>query len=282
MPSFQEWAHLYSRPDVYGLEFLHANFVRHRYPRHVHDFYVFGIIETGLQTFSYRRNKHATAQGGIIILNPDEPHTGEPATPTGFTWKAIYPSADLLRLVANQIIGRNTSLPFFTDPVIYDPALAAQLLRLHQTLLAPESSLSSETNLLTFVSALITRYADTRLVAAEPSEANAALRKVRDYLEAHYAEAISLNQLAQMASLSPYHLTRLFSKQWGIPPHAYLESVRIRQARRLLALGQPIVEVALATGFADQSHFTHRFRRSVGVPPGEYVKDSKITTDKRT
>ena len=47
-----EWAHLYSRPDVYGLEFLHANFVRHRYPRHVHDFYVVGIIEAGRQTFS--------------------------------------------------------------------------------------------------------------------------------------------------------------------------------------------------------------------------------------
>jgi len=274
-----EQAHFYHRPDVYGLDVLHASFVRHRYPRHVHDFYVFGIIERGFQTFSYRRDKHATTQGGIIVLNPDEPHTGEPAAPTGFTWKAIYPSADLLRSVASQIMDRNAPLPFFTQPVTYDPDLAARLLRLHQSLVTPTAGLSSETYFLDFVSALITRYADARFVAPRPAQATAALRRVRDYIETHYADAISLDQLAQIAALSPYHLTRMFNRQFGLPPHAYLESVRIHHARQMLVLGQPIVEVALATGFADQSHFTQRFRRSVGVPPGEFLKERKIATD---
>ena len=80
-------------------------------------------------------------------------------------------------------------------------------------------------------------------------------------------------------SISPYHLARLFNSQMGIPPHAYLDSVRIRQARRLLTLGRPILEVALATGFADQSHFTRRFKRTVGVPPGDFVKHRKIVQD---
>lgn len=279
MPASQEWARLYTRPDVYGLEFLHANFVRHRYPRHVHDFYVVGIIEAGRQTFSYRRDKHATAPGGIIILNPDEPHTGESAAETGFTYKAIYPSANLMRTVAAQITGRDVPLPFFTGPVIYDPALAARFLSLHQTLVAPGSGLFGETILLEFFATLIARYTDARFVAAGPPRANTAIRTVRDYLEAHYAEPVSLDQLARLVSLSPYHLARLFSSQMGIPPHAYLESVRIRQARHLLALGQPLIEVALATGFADQSHFTQRFKRAVGVPPGEYVKERKITQD---
>src|SRR5438128_12047210 len=112
MQSAQEWAHLYHRPDVHGLEFLHANFIRHHYARHVHDFYVFGIIENGVQSFSYRRNKHITTPGGVTILNPNEPHTGEPATPLGFTWKAIYPSAELLSTFTSQITGHNGSLPF--------------------------------------------------------------------------------------------------------------------------------------------------------------------------
>ncbi len=274
-----EWARLYSRPDVYDLEFLQAKFVRHRYARHVHEFYVFGIIESGLQTFSYRRDKHRTAPGGVIILNPDEPHTGEPAAQGGFIWKAIYPSPELMRDAASQITGRSQPLPFFSDPVVYDPELATQLLRLHQALLAPESSLPSETHLLAFLTTLITRYADARISAAEPQPNRAAIRRVRDYLEAHYADDLSLNQLARVAALSPYHLSRLFCDQFGIPPHAYLESIRIRHARRLLASGVPIVEVALETGFADQSHFTQRFKRMVGVPPGQYVKDRNFTQD---
>ena len=85
----KEEATFYTRPDVYGVQFLHANYINHKFARHVHDYFVVGIIEGGLQTFSYRGAKHGTATSGIILLNPDEPHTGEPATPAGFRYKAV-------------------------------------------------------------------------------------------------------------------------------------------------------------------------------------------------
>ena len=268
-----------SRPDVFGLEALSARFIRHRYPRHVHEFYVFGMIAAGRQTFSTRRARHATAAGGLILLNPDEPHTGEPAGESGFAYKAIYPSAELMREVAGQLGARGGALPFFSGPITYDRDLVGRFLRLHQALVSPEARLAGETLLVGFLAAVIGRCADLRLVAADPPEASPAILMVRDYLEAHYAEPVSLAELARLVSISPYHLARLFTFQMGIPPHAYLESVRIRQARRLLALGRPILEVALATGFADQSHFTRRFKRTVGVPPGDFVKHRKIVQD---
>src|SRR4051812_37183900 len=279
-----EWSRFYSRPDVYNIEFIHANFVRHRFARHVHEYYVFGFIEAGLQTFSYRRTTHATAPHGIIILNPDEPHTGEAATPEGFTYKAIYPSADLLRSVASDVTGRNAALPFFTTPVIYDAEISARLLNLHAALVSPASTLAGEVNFLDVFARLISRYADSRFAPVGPREETAAIRQVRDFIEAHYAEDISLGQLSRLVWLSPYYLARSFTAQIGIPPHAYLESVRIRHAQRLLTLGLPISEVALSTGFAHQSHFTNRFKRLVGVAPGHYlkqgeVKQSKITQD---
>jgi AraC-like DNA-binding protein len=268
----QEWSRFYTRPDVYNIEFIHANFVRHRFARHVHEYYVFGIIEAGYQTFSYRHSKHATTRHGIIILNPDEPHTGEPATPEGFTYKAIYPSADLMRSVASEITGRTTALPFFTTPVQYDEDLATRLLQLHQALISPAATLAGEVNFLTVFAGLISRYADSRFAPQGPREETAAIRQVRNYIEAHYAEDVSLAQLSRLVWLSPYYLARSFTAQVGIPPHAYLESVRIRHAQRLLTVGVPIAEVALSTGFAHQSHFTNRFKRLVGVAPGSYAK----------
>ncbi len=95
----QEWVAYHKSSGDYGIDFIHANFVTHRFSRHVHDYFVLGIIESGFQTFDYRHAKHRTAPSGIIILNPDEPHTGESASPTGFGYKAMYPSVSLLRRI---------------------------------------------------------------------------------------------------------------------------------------------------------------------------------------
>jgi len=75
---------------------------------------------------------------------------------------------------------------------------------------------------------------------------------------------------AALTSRSPFHIARAFSQATGLPPHAYLESVRMRRARELLRSGISVVETALAVGYPDQSHFTHRFRRHTGFTPGQY------------
>lgn len=277
----KEEANFYSRPDVYGLQFLHAQYVNHKFARHVHDYFVLGIIEGGLQTFSYRGARHGTATSGIILLNPDEPHTGEAATPAGFMYKALYPSAELMQSIAAEITPRRRPIPYFSAPVIYDRDLAQRLLNLHYALVNSNTTLEGEVNVLNVLAPLIARYADIRVAAPAIGDERVAIRRIREYIEAHYDENISLAELAHLVSFSPFHLARVFRAQMGIPPHAYLESIRIRQAQRLLALGQPLAEVANATGFTDQSHFTNRFKRFMGVTPAQYAKQSNSETVKQ-
>ena len=62
----------------------------------------------------------------------------------------------------------------------------------------------------------------------------------------------------------------------GLPPHAYLDSVRIRQAERLIRAGRPLAGVAAEVGFSSQSHLTRQFKRLVGVTPGQYARDRAI------
>jgi AraC-like DNA-binding protein len=77
--------------------------------------------------------------------------------------------------------------------------------------------------------------------------------------------------LADIAGLSAYYLVRVFHKYVGMPPHQYQKNVRVLKARKLLASGAAISEVAYRTGFCDQSHLNRCFKTTLGVTPGKYV-----------
>jgi AraC-like DNA-binding protein len=84
-------------------------------------------------------------------------------------------------------------------------------------------------------------------------------------VEAYYDANISLSELAALVQLSPFYFARAFQEEIGLPPHAYLETVRITRARDLLLRGVPIADASAAVGYGDQSHFTHRFKRQLGM-----------------
>ena len=95
----------------------------------------------------------------------------------------------------------------------------------------------------------------------------------RDYMEAHFDEDISLSGLAHVARLRPWYFARVFEKTMGLPPHPYLEGVRICRACALLERGETIAATALSAGYADQSHLTKRFRRFLGITPRQYLRE---------
>ncbi len=110
---------------------------------------------------------------------------------------------------------------------------------------------------------LILRRADNPPCLVKLGAEHQPVERVRAYLEDHYNQEISLEQLAQVANLSSFHLNRSFSKTFGMPPHAYQIQVRILQAKRLLRKEGSIEQVAIKTGFVSQSHFGSHFKRQV-------------------
>lgn len=98
------------------------------------------------------------------------------------------------------------------------------------------------------------------------------LRRVLDYVEANLAGEITLADLAGVACLSPYHFSRCFKRATGEGAHRHVMRRRVERAKALLRDpdGPPLAEVAVASGFADQSHFTAAFRRETGTTPGRF------------
>jgi AraC family transcriptional regulator len=96
-------------------------------------------------------------------------------------------------------------------------------------------------------------------------------RRLADYIDTHLAQQITLGELAQLACLSEFHLARMFRVSFGMPPSAWMAQRRAQRAKNLLkTTSLPLQQIADACGYADLSHFSHRFRAAVGTPPGRY------------
>ena len=106
------------------------------------------------------------------------------------------------------------------------------------------------------------------------------LERTREYLQASWAKAVSLDELAEVAGLSRFHLLREFRKRYGLPPHAYQLQLRILRAKEMLFLGMSPGDVALKVGFYDQAHFTHALKRYVGVSPRRIFEYAGLPPEK--
>ena len=97
------------------------------------------------------------------------------------------------------------------------------------------------------------------------------LRRVLDFIAAHFADEISLDDLAREACLSPFHFSRLFQQATGRSPHRYLIEYRIAEAQKRLARGKvSMAEIAFDMGFGSQANFARAFRRITGLSPRQY------------
>jgi AraC-like DNA-binding protein len=268
-----EWVRYWQSPDR-PLEAMEAHFHHHAYRRHSHETYSFGVTEAGSQSFTCRGAGHTSTAGMVMAFNPDDPHDGRATDQLGFTYRMIHVGAELVADVLADGAGRPPALPLFAVPVVHDPLLARTLRRLHAALLqgaALERDEQLAAALLTVV-----RRAGTRAPSSLGSDrltAPAAVsiaRLTRALLDEAYVEELTADSLASNVGCSRYVTCRAFQATYGLAPSEYQRQLRLRAARRLLARGSALAEVATEVGFADQAHLTRWFVRSFGITPGAY------------
>ena len=99
------------------------------------------------------------------------------------------------------------------------------------------------------------------------------IERAVEYMQAHFSENISLNQLSQYCFVSPFHFARLFKAVMGIPPHKYLLNIRLQHAKFLLAnSSKPVAEIAFESGFQSIEHFATGYRQRFQVSPSQQRK----------
>jgi AraC family transcriptional regulator len=97
------------------------------------------------------------------------------------------------------------------------------------------------------------------------------IQQIKDYIEDHLADELSIADLAALIPMSQFHFARAFKAAIGEPPHRYITQRRLEQAKVLLGVTQlSVAEIAYRVGFSNQSHFTAQFRKTIGATPKQY------------
>jgi AraC-like DNA-binding protein len=264
----EEWVRCPRGPS--GVELLEAAFHRHVFDRHMHDTYAIGVTKRGVQRFWCRSETHDSTPGNVIAINPGEVHDGRSGAAGGYAYRMFYVSVARFRNIVEDALQRPVARLDVRASLLVDPTLARHLNATWRAMTSSAGSLASEELLHKSLIHLATRHAHQPRVAQAAAHRDR-LRRVRDYLHDRPG-AVSVGELAAVASISRFQLTRQFQNEFGLPLHAYHMQVRLDEARRRLRLGMGIAEVAFALGFADQSHFHRRFKASFGVSPGAWQK----------
>lgn len=244
-------------PDVPGIaEVLCARFTAHAYPEHTHDAWTLLVVDDGAVRYDLDRHEHGAVRAAVTLLPPHVAHTGRPATPDGFRKRVLY--------LDTAVLDAGLTRAAVARPALPDGLLRTRVAQLHASL---DDPLHAESRL-----ALVADRLREHLGGAGPAPPPDRLAAdLRDLLDVHLADGLTLRAAAATLHTHPAHLVRRFTAAFGLPPHRYLTGRRVAAARARLLAGEPIADVAVAVGFHDQAHLHRHFTKLVGTTPGRYA-----------
>jgi len=265
-----DWIDIRRDADT-GIESVHAHFHGHAYDPHDHDEMLVGVTQQGVQRFRCKRAQHTSVPGRAILIEPGAVHDGHAPEAGGFTYAMLYLPQRWVD--AHLERGESSSarvLPAFRTTLSEDAPLAAAIQRAFDSLHLDEGRLARD-QCLDRMMALLAR----QTLGVAESSSDPRMLAVRDFLHERMADDVGLDELARFAGVDRFRLTRRFTRAFGLSPHAYLVRLRLRAARRMLACGVDVAQVAAAVGFADQSHLGRWFQRAYRLSPAAYQRRAR-------
>nr|WP_190394740.1 AraC family transcriptional regulator [Nocardiopsis deserti] len=250
-------------------ELLTARFVTTAFTRHTHPTYTIGVITGGIEEYTHERGRARVGPGGLAVVGPGEVHTGHAGVPEGWSYRVFYPLPEVVADIARELGIRGT--PAFTESGIHAPEAARVLATAH---VAAENGdrLAASSLARQGLGMLLRSHGRERAAGPTGHAARPEVERARRILADRLVGPPTLEELAAGLGIGPFALSRAFRAVHGLPPHAYLNQLRVDRARALLASGRRAGEVAVEVGFADQPHLTRHFKRHLGVPPAAYQR----------
>ena len=233
--------------------------------------YVIGVGSRRSFQATRARTRHVVRPGDMVIWDPSAAHVGSPLE--GGPWAARLLVIELseLRALTTEPDASGPDLEF-PNPVLREPSLIADFLRLHRAMDEPASALERQNMLAAWLQDAATRSPNAdRTPLRGRARNDPAVRRACEYLRDNATTNVTLDQLADATGTSKFRLVRLFRAAFGLPPHAFQISQRVTAARRLLERGMSPSVVAAEVGFFDQSHLHRHFQPRLGMTPRQYA-----------
>jgi AraC-like DNA-binding protein len=258
---------LWSTATESGVELFAAHLRQAAYHRHRHDTYAICLTTGGIQAFNYRGAAEMSTPGQVVVLHPDELHDGRAGTDAGFSYQMLYVEPAAIFEAARVLCGRACALPFVRTAVATNAKLSATITSAFQNAREP---LALDAVVLRLAEGLVESDPSCKSVTRPRHVDVAAIERAQQYLDAEKTRVVRSAELEAVTGLTRYELARQFRAVCGTSPYRYLLMRRLGAAREQIGRRQPLVEVAFASGFADQAHFTRMFKAAFGLTPAQY------------
>jgi AraC family transcriptional regulator len=230
-------------------------------PKHSHKQALFCYVMEGEYTEEYSGKTRECRSSTLLFHPPDELHA-EYFHDSGGRSFLIEIEPDWLQRIRDQVKLADNSANFYGGTI----ELLAKKLYKEFVRMDDVSSIVIEGLLLEMLGEA-SRHSRHRVTNQPPRW----LQQAREMLQERFAENLTLSEVARAAGVHPVHLAQMFNKTYHCTVGDYMRRLRIEYACHELATSEkPIVDIALAAGFCDQSHFTRTFKRSTGVAPSQY------------
>jgi len=267
----------YSRAvELPGLVLSTARFSAFRFEPHYHLDCHIALVADGVQRQSLHGESLLLTRGAIQLMPPGEVHDGTAGSDESYTLQTFRLSPALLKGLGEEITGKH-HFPSQASVVLRDTQLADQLIAIHTALQnASADPLLEDARVMTLFESLFARLLKPSPQVVAGTLTPHQLLRVRDFMEAHLCEKITLEDLALLLGLDRFRFLKLFKRTVGMTPHAWLLRLRLERAVELITMkhDMSITDIAHAVGFFDQSHFTRAFRAAYGVTPARFQRPS--------
>ena len=265
----QEQRHVYYDRDL-DIEAYNLSGIVQKFPNHFHEYYVIGFIEGGKRHLWCKGKEYDTSAGDLILFNPRDNHYCAPVNGELLDYRAVNIKPEVMSRAVKEITGE-AYMPYFTETVVYKSDIAQSVQDLYRAVLNDAPLLEKEENLFFLLDQILREYASD-FESADVLRPNRQIQSLCQYMEEHFAENVTLDELLSMTDFGKSYLLRSFTRQTGVSPYRYLQTIRLDNAKRFLEEGIAPIAAAGMAGFSDQSHFTHFFKEFIGLTPKQYQR----------
>lgn len=265
----QEQRHVYYDRDL-DIEAYNLSGIVQKFPNHFHEYYVIGFIEGGKRHLWCKGKEYDTSAGDLILFNPRDNHYCAPVNGEFLDYRAVNIKPEVMSRAVKEITGE-AYMPYFTETVVYKSDIAQSVQDLYRAVLNDAPLLEKEENLFFLLDQILREYASD-FESADVLRPNRQIQSLCQYMEEHFAENVTLDELLSMTDFGKSYLLRSFTRQTGVSPYRYLQTIRLDKAKRFLEEGIAPIDAAGMAGFSDQSHFTHFFKEFIGLTPKQYQR----------
>ena len=199
----------------------------------------------------------------LAIFNPYENHKTTNIDENSSDYYTLYCNLSWCENIQKELFTTEEFLEL-KPSIIEDKVLFETFLALHDN--------PDEKEVYIFMRELFERYCQVQSIKKIKDEKSKALKKIKLFLQDADYKTITVDSLAKSANVNPNYLIKLFKKEYGLSPHAYIINQKIYKSKRLLEQNIPIADIAIELGFFDQSHFHKAFKSVYALTPKEFQK----------